>query len=245
MPSPRPSEPAINPSRTRRIAWPTPKRVLDLRSPHVVAERDEVLLVLPEARLEVHLPAGTDAPARRVERRLRVVAVVDEPHDHLDVPLRLHRASHHAERAEKRTALEEHPRDDRVEGPAPGGEPVRVALVLDERRGAVLEDDARPRRDHARPERLVDALDERDRGAVRIDRAQVRRASPRQDGRSRVERSGLVDERAPYGEVGRVEQLPRAAGRRRRARRHPRARASSPRSVSGHRAPGRRRGRGR
>ena len=35
------------------------------------------------------------------------------------------------------------------------------------RRGAVLEDDARPRRDHARPERLVDALDERDRGAVR------------------------------------------------------------------------------
>jgi hypothetical protein len=87
-----------------------------------------------------------------------------------------------------------------------------VTLVLHERRGSVLEDDARPRRDHSRPERLVDALDERDRGAVRIHRAQVRRASPWQDGRNRVERSALVHEGAPYGEMGRVEQLPRQRG---------------------------------
>ena len=82
-----------------------------------------------------------------------------------------------------------------------------MAVRLDESRGAILEDDARAGRDDPGAERPVDALDERDRGAVAVDGAQVGRPPTRKHRRARLERASGVDEPASFGEVRRVEQL--------------------------------------
>ena len=68
-----------------------------------------------EARLELDDAVLLDPPARGVERGLGIETVVDDPPDHLEVALRLHRAAHDAERPEQLTLLEQHARDDRVE----------------------------------------------------------------------------------------------------------------------------------
>ena len=70
--------------------------------------------------------------------------MVDETEHDLHVPLRLHRAAHHAERPEQRATLQKHAGDDRVERPLARREPVGVAIVLDEAGRAILEGDSRP-----------------------------------------------------------------------------------------------------
>jgi hypothetical protein len=50
-----------------------------------------------KARLERDLVAPLDAPARSIERSLRILIVVEAPQQHLQVALRLHRTSDDAE----------------------------------------------------------------------------------------------------------------------------------------------------
>ena len=65
----------------------------------------EIVGDVPEARLEAQQPAVgilIEAPARGVERGLRAEAAVAQVRQQLQVPLRLHVAAHHAERADQR-----------------------------------------------------------------------------------------------------------------------------------------------
>ena len=93
-------------------------------------------------------PGSRDAPAargpesRRVEGALRVEAVVHEPAHDLHVRLRLHRAAHHAERAEQPSLLQQQPGDDRVDRPPPRPARGSSGVPVDaEAGGAVLEHD--------------------------------------------------------------------------------------------------------
>ena len=157
----------------------------------------EIVGACREPGLELDEPSFVDTPARGVEGGLRIVAVVDEATDDLEMALWLHRPTHDAERAEQGAALEQHARDDRVERPLRGRERVRVPGVGAEARRPVLQDDAGARRDDARAEAVVEALDQRHRRAAAVDRAQIRRAAAGQRG-ARVEwrRPGA---RAPDG----------------------------------------------
>src|SRR5437763_17073126 len=121
--------------------------------------------------------------------------------DELDVSLCLHRAAHDAEGPEQPTVLDEHARNERVEGAPPGAQLVRVPGLVDEAGAAVLEDDARVARDDAGAEALVEALDEGDRVPVLVDAAEVGRPAPRR--RARVG-GARADQTAPLREVRRV-----------------------------------------
>ena len=82
-----------------------------------------------------------------------------------------------------------------MEGPSGGGD-LRVSRLGGEPGRPVLEHDPRPRRDDARSEGGVEALDQRDGHAVAVDGAEVRRAARLQRERD-VERGIGPDERAP------------------------------------------------
>src|SRR5713101_2883284 len=85
-----------------------------LSATSIMAERPKPVLLAPEPGLELHDSAFLDAPARSVERCLRIEVVVDEVRDNLEMPLRLHQAAHHAERAEQPSVGKEHAGDDCV-----------------------------------------------------------------------------------------------------------------------------------
>ena len=131
-------------------------------------------------RLELNDTVFLHSPARGIERGLRVVGVVDDPAHYLEMSLRLHRPTHHPERPEQLTVLEQHPGDDRVERPPGRRQRVRVARHTAETGGPILEHDPRSRRDNTRAERPVHALDQRHGHAVAVDHAQVRRPAARQ-----------------------------------------------------------------
>jgi hypothetical protein len=104
--------------------------------------------------------------ARRVAGFLQVHAEVDQVDHDLHVALRLHRAAHHAE-AEPRLAVFRHEGgNDRVERALARRVAVRAALLQHEQLAAILQDEAQPRRCHARAHAAVVALDQRDHHAV-------------------------------------------------------------------------------
>ena len=71
---------------------PDPEAVGDVADPRVVPLRRRSGSEVRQPRLELDDAVVLDPPAWGVERRLRVVAVVDDPADDLEVTLRLHRA---------------------------------------------------------------------------------------------------------------------------------------------------------
>ncbi len=110
--------------------------------------------------------------------------------------LRLDEAAHVPERPEQRPVAPQHPRDDRVVGP-----PARLDAPVDgEARAAVLQRDARARRDDERAEALVEALDEGDGHPVGVDHAEVGRAA-----RELARRAGRLA--AAALQVGRIEEM--------------------------------------
>src|SRR5581483_3992338 len=114
---------------------PDAEAVREHGPPHLVPESAQRLLLPPQAGLELDGAVRLDAPARRVERGLRVGALVDEPQHDLEVALRLHRAAHDPERPEQAAALKQQPGDNGVERPPRGREPVRVPVLFDEAGG--------------------------------------------------------------------------------------------------------------
>src|SRR5437868_8388228 len=79
-----------------------------------------------------------EAEARAVARRLRALTVVGNAHHDLRVPLRLHRAAHHAEAHHRSAVAGDKSRDDRLVGPLPRRDGVRMAGLEDEGGAAVL-----------------------------------------------------------------------------------------------------------
>src|SRR5215472_2677985 len=84
---------------------------------HLVAARLQAA-----QRLARHVLLGPDrlvdflhAPARAVDRGLRILAVVDDAREDLHVALRLHGAAHQAEGGERLAVLGDEARDDGVE----------------------------------------------------------------------------------------------------------------------------------
>ena len=71
----------------------------------VVVDHDEIVAAAAqlvdrcrrEAVFKTHLHAVQPTEPRSVARRLRVLAIVGDPHHQLQMPLRLHGAAHHAE----------------------------------------------------------------------------------------------------------------------------------------------------
>src|SRR4051794_1735080 len=112
----------------------------DLRPVPATGER---ALVAAQSGLELQEPVAAvtvEAEARRIQRGLRVEALVEQARDELHVALWLHVAAHQAERAEQLTVAQQHARDDRVERPPAGREPVRVARLEGEAGAPVLQD---------------------------------------------------------------------------------------------------------
>ena len=76
------------------------ERVLHVVEARIVAARPQAGEEVPEPGLQPHDAVVLHAPARSVERSLRIVAVVDDPAHNLEVALRLHRPAHDTERPE-------------------------------------------------------------------------------------------------------------------------------------------------
>jgi hypothetical protein len=69
-----------------------------------------------EARLYTHPPPLQYAPAWGIAGGLWVLIETAQTHDHLDVSLRLHRATHHTEAHQRLSGARQETRDDGVEG---------------------------------------------------------------------------------------------------------------------------------
>ena len=85
-------------------------------------------------------PATPSHPAEAgsVTRRLWILAVVGDADEHLDMPLGLHGAAHHAEAHHRRPVLRDKARDDRVVGTLVRPDLVRMSLSHSEIRAPIL-----------------------------------------------------------------------------------------------------------
>ncbi|MNV32344.1 hypothetical protein D3C71_1236780 [compost metagenome] len=103
-----------------------------------------------EARFDDHFPALHHTPARRIDRRLRVLPVQHNAQRHLHVPLRLHWPAHHAER-HQRFALPVHRKtwNNGVERTFTARQRVRVFRVKYKTAATVLQADPGIRDHHA------------------------------------------------------------------------------------------------
>ena len=170
----------------------------------------------PEAGFEVDRQSRRDAPARCVGGRLRILLVVGETDHHLHVPLRLHRAAHHAEAHGRQPVLRDEAGNDGVERAL--ARPDLVVVVVDQFEivAAVLQADAGAGHDHARAEALVVRLDVRDHHAVGIGRSQVDRAAATRPAVAGTLRALHVDQLGALGEIRAVEQARHLGAHRRR-----------------------------
>src|SRR5947207_14359944 len=117
-------------------------------------------------RLDRHVVLDPDrlvelvhAPARAVDCRLRVLAVIDDAREDLHMALRLHGAAHQAEGRDRFAVLGDEGRDDRMERPLLRPDLVGMALGRDEAGSAILQRNAGARYDDARAEAGVVRLD--------------------------------------------------------------------------------------
>jgi glutathione S-transferase len=133
----------------------------------------------------------TDPEAGAIDGGLGIEAPVDKSGHQLDVALRLHEGAHDAEGPEEVPVPEEQPRDDRVEGAAPGLD----ATGYCEAGAAILEDDPCTGRDDARAEVVVEALDEGDGHAALVHDTEIDRAAERLGHRGDRIPSAALEER--------------------------------------------------
>src|SRR5258708_15120525 len=98
---------------------------------------------------EKHFAALADFPARRVGSRLRILAVVENTHDHLQMTLRLHVPSHHAEAHHRLTFSRKECRNNGVEGTLSCADQIGMARLQGETCAAILQADAGSRNDDA------------------------------------------------------------------------------------------------
>ena len=160
-----------------------------------------------EAGFDRDLVAADDAPARRIGRRLRVLAIGEPAQHHLRMPLRLHRAAHDAEGGERGAVrLHGEAGDDGVERPLSGRDLVDMAGRQREAGAAVLQADAGAGHDDAGAEAHEIRLDERHHHAVRIRGGEVDRAARLRRAIGGEAGPAPVDQARPPGQVIRRQQ---------------------------------------
>ena len=153
--------------------------------------------------------AGIPAPARRVAGRLRLLPIVEHAHQGLQVALRLHVATHHAEAHHRLSVLRQESRDDGVERALARAHQVVAAGVERETVAAVLQAQPVARDDHTRAEAHVVALDEADHHAAGVGRGQIDGAALRQVAGAEVLRATHIDQPCAAGQVVLVQHLRR------------------------------------
>ncbi len=173
----------------------------------MAAPRELLLHRGAHAFLDAHRVVGVHDPARPVAARLRILVVVDESRDHLEVALRLHVAAHHAEAHDRLAAPGEKPGNDGVEGTLARADLVRMPGLQAESGAAILQADAGAGHHDAGAEAHVIGLDERKHhpflvGGGEVDGAALlRHARPHDLGAFHVDRFGALRE------IGVVEEL--------------------------------------
>src|SRR5690242_20482938 len=78
------------------------------------------------ARFEIDRKSRVDLPARGVQHRLRLLAIVEQPHEGLHVTLRLDRAAHHADGGVGLAVAHHEARNDGMERPLPRADLIRM-----------------------------------------------------------------------------------------------------------------------
>ena len=143
--------------------------------------------------------------ARRPPRRPS--PVVDDARRERRLRLRLALAAHRAVHELGPSLADQHRGGQRVRGALAGRQAVGVRGIEREEAAAVLQQHAGVAGHDARAPLLVDALDDRGRVAVGVDRAAERRvARGARDGERGRGRAGAAEQRGALGEVRRVEQ---------------------------------------
>ena len=133
--------------------------------------------------------------------------MVEQPHQRLHVALRLDRPSHHADGCEGLSIVHDEGRDDRVERPLAGSDPVRVAGLQREPRPAVLEADPRTGDDDARSETHVVGLDQRHHHAACVGGREIHGSRARRRPVLEILRVLAVDQPCAACEIGAIEHL--------------------------------------
>ena len=165
-----------------------------------------------------------DAPARRIARGLRALAVVEHAHQRLYVALRLHARAHHAEAHHRLPVLGQERGNDGVKRPFARRHHVGAVVRQAEAVAAVLQADAEFGLDAARAKAQVVALDEADHHAAFVRRRQVDGAALRLQAGPEILRLVHADESGTRLQVRGIEHL-------RGAHRHPRRLGHGPVNV--------------
>src|SRR5262249_4974435 len=158
---------------------------------------------------EVDRNAAIHFPARCIERRLRLLPVIDEAHERLHVPLWLYRAAHHPEARVRGAIARDEPGDDGVERTLAGPDLIGVAGLQREPGSAILQTDARPRDHDARAEAHVVRLDERHHHAVRVGSGQIHRPGSRRRAVLEILSAAALDQAGAAREGSWIEELSR------------------------------------
>ena len=154
-----------------------------------------------EARLDRDLESARPLEARRIEGRLRVLTMVADPREDLEMPLRLHEAAHDAEGHEPRRRRcrgiggRRQRRNDRVIGTLCRRDRVGMPRLEMEARASILHRDPPLGNHHARTEPRVVALDERAAASFAIGGAEEDRAAGLGDARIEGLRHRRIDPR--------------------------------------------------
>lgn len=187
-----------------------------LRQPLLAIHRQIMhdLLALLHEPLLLRRHARPDANPRRIEGLLGRQTAHNLAEQHLDVALGLHEAAHDPEHTMQRPAITQaeirhRGGDDGMVGSLARRQHVRVGGVEREVRGPVLQREAAARRDDARAEAAVVAVDEADGVPLRVRHREVDRVGALQGGRAArgdPRRGGGREEMGALGEVCRREQ---------------------------------------
>ena len=158
-------------------------------------------------RLERYLAAAEHLEARCVGRRLRILAVVGQPHHHLRMPLRLHRTAHQAEAHNRRAVPHQETGDNRLERALARADAIGMSLLQHKARAPVLQADSRARHDHAGTKALVIGLDKGDHHAAVVGGRQIDCPAPLWHAVARLPRRIHINQRRACCQIRRIEQI--------------------------------------
>ena len=158
-------------------------------------------------RLAVDGQACRNLPAWCIAGSLRLLAMGQHTHQRLQMPLRLHVATHHTKTHARFAVLRQETRDDGLERPLSALHHIRVIGVQREAMAAVLQADAGTWHNDATAKTHVVGLDQTDHHAGLVGGGEVDRATL---GRSAMAEMGCalrVDQFCATGQVGITQQI--------------------------------------
>src|SRR5262249_24529833 len=146
------------------------------------------------ACFEIDRESAVDLPPRRIEHGLRLLSIVEQPHEGLHMPLGLYRAAHHADGRVGLAGAGDEPRDDGMERTLAATDEIWMPSSERKAGAAILQADAGARHDDAGAEAHVVRLDERDHHAVRVRRGEIDRSGARRRAVLEILRALAIDQ---------------------------------------------------